>query len=388
MARIRTLIGGIAAWIALTATASAAPVSWFDSQAALTAWYASQLNSAGSIYSPSTSAATLSNLPFNWYRPAPPAPVAVTTYAAPAAPYVPPAPAYTPAIPAQPIAAASVAPAPAGFSPAARFNATTIAAVAVAPVPANEADAFINLGSGPYAQADSITVGSPQPWYTSPAAAAVYGGAPSPDQQASFERDVLSKVQQTFSLSGVDVNLTTDPNVPADRMMSVVSGASYGPNPNAIGITQVGGDGFSFIDKLNYASNADQLSWAVAHNVAHELMHGFGVGSHPDTTGDHVDSAVADWKLLTDPNAKFSPAAVSLMNASGLNGADTGTLGAEILKSGLLSAQCYCKFCDGVKGVDGEQVLATPVPEPATVAVWMVGLVGGLALHRRRLRSS
>jgi hypothetical protein len=167
-----------------------------------------------------------------------------------------------------------------------------------------------------------------------------------------------------------------------------VSGASYGPNPDAIGITQVGDSGFSFIDKLNYASNPDQLSWAVAHNVAHELMHAVGVASHPDVTGNYIDAASADWKLLTDPNTSFSPAAVSLIKSAMANGADVGSLGAEILKSGVLSAHCYCRFCDNLSGVDGEQVLATPVPEPATVAVWMAGLVGGLLLHRRNRRAA
>jgi hypothetical protein len=45
---------------------------------------------------------------------------------------------------------------------------------------------------------------------------------------------------------------------------------------------RVGGNGFSFIDKLSYATTPDQLAWAVAHNVAHELMHSFGVAIHPE----------------------------------------------------------------------------------------------------------
>ena len=379
MARIRTLASGIAAWIALAATASAAPVSWFDSQAALTAWYANQLNSAGSIYAPGSSA-TITNLPPNWYyRPqavvpaSAPAPVPTASAVAPVS-----APVQRQAIPASAIApiAASATPSLATFSAAAPAASTS-----------NRADAFINLGPGPYAES-SITTGDAQPWYMSPAATAAYGGTPTSAQQSSFDQDVLSKVQQTFALSGIDIKLTTDPSVSADHMMSVVSGASYGPNPDAIGITQVGDSGFSFIDKLNYASNPDQLAWAVAHNVAHELMHAVGVGSHPDTTGDYIDAASADWKLLTDPKTSFSPAAVSLIKSAMANGADVGTLGAEILKSGVLSAQCHCRFCDKVSGLEGEQVLATPVPEPATVAVWMAGLAGGLVLHRRNRRAA
>jgi hypothetical protein len=154
-------------------------------------------------------------------------------------------------------------------------------------------------------------------------------------------------------------------------MMSVVSGASYPGNSDAIGITDVGNNGFSFIDKLNYASNEDQLSWAVAHNVAHELMHAFGVGQHPDDTGTHVDAGVASWSLLTDPNATFSPTAASLLQNVDAGPINTGLIGAEELH------------------VDGDQMLAAPVPEPSTVAVWVVaGLGGALTLRRRAARQA
>lgn len=354
MPRIRTLACGIVAWAALATTVSAAPVSWFESQAALTAWYANQLNGAGSIYAPASSA-TISNLPLSWYYQAPaPTPVAVQARSIPAAAVAP-----------------VVATAPTVMS-------------ATAAEPAYKADAFINLGSGPYAES-SIMTGDPKPWYTSPAASAVYGGTPSSDQRADFGRDVLSKVEQTFALSDVDVKLTTDPNVPAPHMMSVVSGAYYGPNPDAIGITQVGDSGFSFIDKLNYASDPDELSSAVAHNVAHELMHALGVGTHPDATGDYIDSATADWKLLTDPDAKFSPSAVALLKSAMANGADSRGLGAEMFKSRRAAGHRHA-----FHEIGGEAILAdaTPVPEPATVVVWTLTLLGGVALHRRGRRAA
>ncbi len=351
MARIRTLTVGIAAWAALATTAPAAPVSWFDSQAALTAWYANQINNPGSVYATGGSSA-VTNLPTNWYfQPS----AAATTFTA----------------------QSQAAPAAAPVAVAAQsVQATTLAASP------SRADAFVNLGTGPYGDA-SITTGDARPWYQSPAAAAVYGGAPSASQQAGFDRDVLSKVQQTFALSGIDLKVTGDPNVPAAHMLSVVSGASYKDNPDAIGITQVGGDGYSFIDKLNYASNPDQLAWAVAHNVAHELMHAEGVASHPDATGAHVDSATADWSMLTDPKSSFSPAAVALIKSAMANGADASGLGAELLDSAGLFAHDHAEG-----GLEGAQVLAAPVPEPATVAVWMVGLVGGMVLQRRGRRGS
>ncbi|AMV39598.1 hypothetical protein [Planctomyces sp. SH-PL62] len=384
---IRTLTGGIAAWVALSCSAAAAPLSWFDSQATLTAWYANQLSTAGNIYAPPTSANAITNLPASfYYRPTSP-PVAAPV-AAPVPVSAALIPVAAPAIPNvdKPVISAAAVSSTINATPAAltytrqpTFGATT-----------STADAFINLGGQPYAEASSLTVGDPKPWYQSPAAIAAFGGTPTADQQAGFANDVLSKVERTFQLSGIDVKLTSDPGVPASHMMSVVSGASYSANPDAIGITSVGDDGFSFIDKLNYASNADQLSWAVAHNVAHELMHAFGVGDHPDQTGDYIDAAVANWNLLTDPNTKFSPAAVSLMKTLS-NGASSETVGAELLKTGLLAAQCGCGFCDSMTGfgIDGAQVLASAVPEPSTVAVWILaGLGGGLTLRRHGRRQA
>ncbi|MDG3002788.1 PEP-CTERM sorting domain-containing protein [Paludisphaera mucosa] len=387
MARIRTLAGGIAAWIAVSTSAAAAPLSWFDSQATLTAWYATQLNSGGNIYAPPSSANAVTNLTSNWYARSVPAPVAApvarttSTYAT----VVPAATSNVSVLPA-PVAAAAPTVTAASITPTS--SSTTPAALSYTPQATfgsstGKADAFINLGGQPYAEASSLTVGDAKPWYQSPAAASAFGGTPTADQQAGFTQDVLNKVEKTFQLSGLNVNLTADPNVPASHTMSVVSGASYGPNANAIGITDVGNNGFTFIDKLNYATNEDQLSWAVAHNVSHELMHAFGIGQHPDQTGDFIDAATANWNLLTDPNTTFSPSAVALLKSQSASGVDAGSIGAEVMKSGLLAAQ------EDAFNVDGDQVLAAPVPEPATLAVWVVaGLGGGLVLRRRNARQA
>src|SRR5262249_51245370 len=139
-------------------------------------------------------------------------------------------------------------------------------------------DAVINLGNAPYAEADSLTTGNGQPWNTSPVVRQAFGGQPDAQQQADFTSTVVQRVEQTFQKSGLSVNLTTDPNAGASHMLSVVAGTSYTANPDAIGITDVGRNGFSFIDKLTYANSVDQLEWAVAHNVTHELMHAFGGG--------------------------------------------------------------------------------------------------------------
>jgi hypothetical protein len=218
-----------------------------------------------------------------------------------------------------------------------------------------------------------LTTGNPQAWYTSPSVVSAFGGVPSATQQTTFTQSVLADIQHTFQISGLNISLTTDPTVPALHTMSVVSGATYPSNPDAIGITTVGADGYSFIDKLAYATTPDQLAWAVAHNLSHELMHALGVANHPDTTGNYLDAATATWSMLIDPNTKFSPAAVQLLSQLlATAGTSTGTgssPGAQLLKG---------------MGVDGAQILDTPVPEPSTIALWTLVSLVGLAVRRHR----
>jgi hypothetical protein len=236
------------------------------------------------------------------------------------------------------------------------------------------ADAYINLGTGPYAESSTLTTGNPQAWYNSPAVISAFGGIPTVQQESHFAQSVLADVQHTFQISGLNITLTTDPNTPALHSLSVVSGASYPSNPGAIGITDVGANGFGFIDKLAYATTPDQLAWAVAHNISHELMHALGVANHPDTTGNYIDAASATWQLLTDPNAKFSPEAVPLLSqllATGVSSNSLSVPGAQLFH--------------GLK-VDGAQLLETPVPEPTTIGIWAIATLWGTAALRRRPR--
>lgn len=228
-------------------------------------------------------------------------------------------------------------------------------------------DAFINLGTSGYSEAPVLTTGTAQPWYLSPAAAQAFGHTPSPAEQSAFAAQVLADVNTTYALAGLSPQITTNPTVPADHTISVVSGLSYAGNPAAIGITDVGHDGFGFIDKLKYANTPDQLAWTVAHNVAHELMHAFGVGIHPDQTGQYLDAASATWNLLADPNAGFSPTAAKLIAATHF-----GPVVSAALTSGGTGRQ-----------IDGGQEIMT-VPEPSTVAAWSAVTLGGLCLRRLR----
>jgi len=254
-------------------------------------------------------------------------------------------------------------PASSGFMPA-PASAITASAVSTSPTPA---DAFINFGTGPYSEASSLTSGTPQAFTNSPAFTHLFGAAgPSPTDVANFEHEVLATIQATYIKAGLPINLTSDPNSPAAHTISVVSGASYVGNPGAIGITDVGRDGFSFIDKFAAAQSPDQLAIAIGHNISHELMHAFGIANHPEQVGPYVDAASSTLQTLSDPNTAFSPAAASLLSTLNFQ-----TVGQSVTA--------------GAQTIDGAQMLVSnpsTVPEPSTVALWVVA--GGLFLFHRR----
>lgn len=240
------------------------------------------------------------------------------------------------------------------------------------PTPTATADALLNFGTSNFPEAGVLTTGNPQPWYVSKSVLSAFqGNTPTHDQQTQFENDVLSHVRHTFELAGLDPKLTIDPTVASSHTLSVVSGAFYGPNTAAIGITDVGRNGFGFIDNLKYATNPDQLAWAVAHNISHELMHAFGVGIHPDTTGNYIDAATATWNLLTSADTTFSPAARDLIAKT--------NFGAFSSSAGVGNETLSLPFQP-----DGEQEVLATVPEPSTVAAWSVVLAGALVVRRKR----
>lgn len=232
------------------------------------------------------------------------------------------------------------------------------------------ADAYLNFDATKLPEAAQLTVGNAAPWYASPAVIKAFGGSqPSADQQAQFISDVKNDVLKTYSLAGMSPIITTDPNVAANHTISIASGLSYAANPNAIGITDVGHNGFGFIDKLNFASDEQSLAWAVAHNISHELMHAFGLSYHPDQTGQYIDAPSATWDLLTNPNTTFSQAAASALTSP--SSSDLGVYGAPP----TASAQTL--------NLDGDlEIINTP--EPATVAAWTLVLAGAAAYRRRR----
>ena len=369
MSSVKTLGRSVVAWAVLgIASVQADSMSKSKADRLWTmAWSAEAINS---YQGPSAAAASPP-------APAPvnPAPVLTLTPA--------PAPAPTPAMnplfasaPGDPTIAAPapIVPMSAPISQPV-FGVQTVSAapmIAGAPSAAAPVDAFINMTTGPFPASGALSTGNAQPWYDSPSVIQAFGGVPNAQQQSSFEQSVLQDVQHTYQISGMNPTLTMDPNAPALHTLSVVSGVTDPSNPNEIGLTNVGGNGLSFIDKLSYASNPTDLAWAVAHNISHELMHAFGVGYHPDG-GNFVDAPSATWSTLTDPNAQFGPQATQLLLSSQYGTLSSATAssvaGGEVLNPGGTVS-------------DGEEMVATP--EPATMAMWALGALGGMMMLRRR----
>lgn len=299
-------------------------------------------------------------------------------------------------VPAQPAAIAPVvAPVTTYVAPSAPAAAPAMATTTAAS--GHTVDAFLNFGNGGYSESQSLTTGSPQAWYQSPAVQSVFHGTPTAAQQAAFQAEVLQTVQNTYNQSGLKISLTTDPTQNYAHTMSVVSGASYSGNPGAIGITDVGNDGFSFIDKFNLAKTPDELATAIGHNVAHELMHAFGIANHPDQTGTYLDAATANWSTLTSASTTFSPQATQMLAAQNfLNGPGkeytqgaNGLTGLEMLTAHHPKF-CHCPACTALRQLESAEGLtltaASPVPEPTTVALWGVAVSAGVMIRRRQRR--
>jgi hypothetical protein len=309
------------------------------------------------------------------------APVPAVSQAPAAAPVSQPAPiqvAVTPPAPSQPVVSVPTpTPAPVSTPVSPVMPAVTAAPVvspqvtmaATAPAamiatPSTHVNAFVNLGTGPYTLASSITTGNALPWYDSTKIAGLFGGQPTAQQIQSFDNAVIQQVQHTFASSGISVSLTTNPGVAAGHTLSLVSNTAAAALPSAIGMTQLGASGFSFIDQIApSAQNVGQLELIVAHNISHELMLSFGVGEQYDQTGNYIDARMANWSMMVSPTATFSPAAAQAINqalATQADEASNGLLGAQVLGS------------------------PSPVPEPSTVALWTMAACGLIIYQRRR----
>lgn len=170
----------------------------------------------------------------------------------------------------------------------------------------------------------------------------------------------MARVQQTFQLSGINISLTSNPTVPAAHSISLVSNTYAQTLPAAIGMTNVGGNGLSFIDQQAPAAQTiDQLEWIAAHNISHELMLALGVPENYDTTGHYIDARNALWSMMINPTSTFSPAAVAAINQA-------------------LSQSAQASSTTSLP----QLIDPKTVPEPAALAVWAVGALA-LAIRAR-----
>jgi hypothetical protein len=344
MSALRPLALGMLVWLALDNVVLADAITWPSNYNWVT-YFAGPNGDNGAAPAPDSA-------PIVPAQPSPPP--AITIQPSPQ----PPAPAPVPV--AAPTAVANVpvmqAPAP-SYTPTVTAPASTLSSGPV--------DAFINLGNGPYPLQSTITTGNAQPWYSSSQISSLFGGQPTSQQIQSFDNTILQRVQQTFSQSGVNVTLTDNPSVAALHTLSLVSNTSAASLSSAIGMTQVGASGFSFIDHIaSSAQSLDQLEWIVAHNISHELMLAFGVPENYDTTGNFVDARTANWAMMVSPTSTFSPAAAQALDQalSTQNGGISGSqLGAQLVGS------------------------ESPVPEPTTIALWTVA--GAAIVFAKRCRS-
>jgi hypothetical protein len=346
MPAMKPLALGILVWATALGVVKADPITW-PTNLNWVAYFAGEDGSGGNSPAPATSAPRIS------------VPVMSQLVAMPVATPVP-APVQAPApAPVSLIANAPVA------QPAPMAQPQIVAApTTAAPAPSGPVDAFINLGNGPYPLASAITTGGAQPWFNSSQITSLFGGQPSAQQIQSFDSTILARVQQTFSQSGVSVTLTDNPGVAALHTLSLVSNTASASLSNAIGMTQVGANGFSFIDNIApSAQSVNQLEWIVAHNISHELMLAFGVPENYDQTGNYVDSKVANFSMMVSPTATFSAAAAQALNQA-LATQGTGP------SSYALGAQEFS---------------ASSVPEPAAIALWT--LAGTAALVARQVRA-
>jgi hypothetical protein len=377
MSAWKTVVGGVFFWAAATVV-SADTISWPTSTPFnWTNWSPGQNSGlSGNLALPASSnPQAISNAaqPPSWSPPAfiPAAPSVASTPAASSIVTTPAAQTFVPmatpvaTAPAPSVASAPLVASPAPFSAAAAAS-PVLAAPIQPPTSSTAVDAFVNLGTGPYPNAGLITTGNAQAWYQSPKITSLFGGQPTPQQVSNFDNTVIQRIEHTFQQSGVPIALTTDPNVPTAHTLSLVSNTVSNALPTAIGMTQLGGSGFSFIDQIApSAQSVDQLEWIIAHNISHELMLAFGVGENYDKSGRFIDARDANFAMMVDPNASFSQGAAQALLSTDLS-ASNASVGGGFTQA----AQVF-----GAK----------PVPEPATMIVWAAGLSAGVLYRRKRM---
>lgn len=268
-------------------------------------------------------------------------------------------------------------------------TAAAAAPVVVPTVPPSMYNANINFDTGYYPDAAGlVNSGTITSWSASPSYTRFLGGNPATSQDVqAFEQDVLGKVRNIFAQSGLgQVSITANANpASAQHTISVIGGATYDGSHDILGMTYVGGSGFSYLNNFQNGmiDSQDKLETALARNISHELMHAFG-GGHVHDTGLWVDSATTTWNSLVspDPNANVFSAEA----ANNITGLLNGTIGPNLASSA--SGEHVDGYMINGRHVDGQQIAASPVPEPSTwIGFGLVGLAG-IAWRSRKARQA
>ncbi len=244
--------------------------------------------------------------------------------------------------------------------------------------PPTTVDALLNFDEGPYPAAERLISGDPGPWHESEVVHSILGRVPSAEERSSFQEDVLEMVEENFESGGLEISLS-DSSTSAAHTISIVSGAVASSSENAIGIADIGGDGFTLIDAFDPSAigDFDALKTAVANNVSHELMHAFGVADHFHDTGGDLDAGLLDWEYLVDDNTSFSDEAIAeLASVDFQDRWDDGVLFGLQASAHDHDPDCACGHC--------ESFTMQVTPEPTTIALWGSAILGCCWAARRR----
>ena len=93
------------------------------------------------------------------------------------------------------------------------------------------------------------------------------------------------------------------------------------------------------------------------------MMLAFGVPENYDQTGNYIDAKMANWSMMVSSASTFSPAAAQAISQALASQNDASS-------AYQLGAQEY-------------NPLPAPIPEPTTIALWVMG-AAGLVIARQR----
>jgi hypothetical protein len=210
------------------------------------------------------------------------------------------------------------------------------------------------------------------------AAFGAYAATPITVANASFEQPALSPGGFVYSGSGAISGWSTSATGGADRGVWWPLGSALGRDGNQIGFAYAGN---SFAQALGHAIQANtDYQFSFLHGtygtsaavLTVELWAGGSVAAGAVTGGTLLSSVALTSANLSNPSV-MAPASLTFTSA-----AAGPLLGQNLAVRFATSGSSYASF-------DGASVVMSPIPEPASIALWLAGIGGlGLALRRRQ----